>query len=40
MIIVKNNYSDFTRYKYYEAQFLPLKGLTYYKKETDFYKFP
>ena len=29
MIIIKNNFSDFRKYKDYGAQFLPLKGLKY-----------
>ena len=31
MIIVKSNYLDFKTYKDHEAQFLPLKGLIFYK---------
>lgn len=29
MIIIKNSYSDFRKYKDYGAQFLPVKGLKY-----------
>lgn len=31
MIIIKNSYSDFRKYKDYGAQFLPVKGLKYRK---------
>ena len=36
MFIIQNNCSDFKTYKDYEAQFLPLKELTYYEKRNRF----